>query len=354
MDAFKKALAEHLDTLPENIRDLIQDQNFYNKLTAIAQKNVFNPDDTANFIDETLLVLLGVENREDYLLNLRSVLSVNYDLVPAVAQNVHNEIFKPLESWFIEIARASGEVKPTPSVTDLLSKPLGNGRVETPVRGSRTTFQKDILETNLPVIEPQLEPMILPKKPTENQNPFLPPLRKPLTPSVNFTSATNTTTASTPELEKVAPVLPKPMTDVAPPNLPTGVPKLDPQMTSALAAEISNLLGEKNRGFGNQPAKPSAPKSIFPPQTNSASLQVPKTTSPIPETQRAFIPPSVSKPFPPLSSEKLQVPQRPTDKFGGLTQKPRVEVEMVKKDEQRPVNTPGREPKSDPYREPTE
>ncbi len=78
----------------------------------------------------------------------------------------------------------------------------------------------------------------------------------------------------------------------------------------------------------------------LPPNAATLKNTLPQSQQPPTQLFRATPPPQPQK------------PSTPEDKFGGITQKPRVEIEMVKANQQPTTNN--QQPKGDPYREPVE
>lgn len=135
---------------------------------------------------------------------------------------------------------------------------------------------------------PTSQKILEPMVVSKDQNPFLPPLRK---------------ISSQPEYYKKNEE--KPMEKVAEKIVENERPT-KPQMTSELAAEIRNLLDKKSSEADD-----------------------------VSNNKSSYVPP--------------KNPEKPEDKFSEVAQKPRIEVQMVKKDQNEVKGE-----QLDPYREPVE
>ncbi len=290
MDELKTQLSRLYNNLPKNVQSLLESGEIYRQLDLLASKYFLDENDQINLTDETLLVILGINLKKDFLFNVRTVLSLPYEKAPLLVKDIEENIFRGLDSWFNEIAKFENEEKM--SVLGIVKEvtPAGVVSVKDLNQVSIRSTQKSAPPSNLPVVEPHLEPMIYKKE----ESSFLPPLSKK-TPTID---------------ERPGPIAPKIPTPSG--SQPVNLPK-KPDVTSALAKEIGNLLGQNT-----------------PP--NNQSLDSPQKTT------------LNSTPVIPTPS----VGAKPEDKLSGMVKMPRVEVEMIKK-------TPGasdQKPAEDPYREP--
>lgn len=260
-DAFKKAPAE--------IKGALLSPELENTLWEIMERSTISPENKERVTDEVGSILLGISSRESLENSIKKNTGITSEVAITISKEIEEKIIKPLERF----------IKHNDTEKKLLSPSI------LPTTASH--FEPMTQEENSPGA------IVL-----ENQNPFLPMLNK---------------TAD--DRQKTL--------DNRQPDAKEG--QKIPGVTSALAAEIGNLLNRETQNTESQNAK----RVTYNAGGEGMQLERQNVKHTTLEENIKSIP---------------QVPNKPEDKLVVVTQIPKVEVDMVKREI-------SKENQIDPYRE---
>ena len=109
MNEEQQILIDNYKRLPVDVQGVIRSVVQNNKLSQIlAQYNIPN-EQFDSIVEETLLVLLGLQHMFDYELNLKNFTGLDSGLASTVARHIHMEIFRPVDESLEEV----GEIQKT-------------------------------------------------------------------------------------------------------------------------------------------------------------------------------------------------------------------------------------------------
>lgn len=89
-------IKQYYKKLPERVKEAYSSADITNTLQEIGKKHKLHVDKLGEFIDETGLVMLGVTHPSEYIGNIKKRLGVDSEQARAVAQDVNEQIFKPI------------------------------------------------------------------------------------------------------------------------------------------------------------------------------------------------------------------------------------------------------------------
>lgn len=96
MNYTEDQIKEKYDSLPEDVRQAITSSEMEERIFEIARKNGVQIDESAELIRITGLVMLGLENKSDFVSMVQDALSVDFqkaqDIVVAINEQVFNSI----------------------------------------------------------------------------------------------------------------------------------------------------------------------------------------------------------------------------------------------------------------------
>lgn len=311
MNEEEKILNEQFKKLPKDAQALLLSSSFQENIKLLRLRYDISIDKEVMLQNEITLLILGLVDPDEFIENLIESSGITREEALLLARDVNSLILSPVRpslQAFYQSEQLKTEEKRSPSEMSTTKK------VEPP--------------SNLPVIEPHLEPVVVEKE----KQPFLPPLRK-----------NPAQIPSTPFQKPAAP----------PPTYQTKKSEMLPDrgsqtrgsdMSSALAAEIGNLLNKKESLTRNTPPnfETATRKEGVPQQTSS----IPRPIAPTPKPET----PKATAPTPQRATMPAPASLRPEDKMSSMVQKPRVEAEMI----QRAPETQKPKKSVDPYREPIE
>lgn len=276
-DEDKKIIRDRFKTLPKEVQDFITSPNFEKSVDVVGKIHDLSPTQVTTLQNEIFLLTLGMTSPDEFSSVLGESLSVPEDKANTITEDVEQIILEPIQKSLIAF-----------------------GLEQTRKGGDQNKTY--LIPSNLPTAPSHLEPMIMAK----NANPFLPQLNKNNSGMVNQSPKPPEVKKETPPPQNLN--QPRPTT-LAPSSSQTAPAQAfkAPEVTSALAAEISNLLSRKTE--------------------ENNKVQTPRTIE---------------------TGQTTQVSGTPQDKLSAVVQKPRVEATLVRKEE------PQQNPKlaGDPYREP--
>ena len=84
--------------LPEDTRAAIQNGDLQTKFNAIADRHGLHVDQSGSLQTATLMVMLGIEDGDAYIGNIRKELDVSQNEAESIAQDVNEQIFKGIRT----------------------------------------------------------------------------------------------------------------------------------------------------------------------------------------------------------------------------------------------------------------
>ena len=136
-------IAQMYDNLPEDLKDAIFSVDTTSLVNMIGKKHGLAIDKIGDLANETGMVMLGVTHPNDFIGNLTDRLDVDKEKARIIAQEINEQIFKPVRESLRKIhnMREEGEEQEEGS-QDKVS-PLGNSQGETL---KSKTSREDILK----------------------------------------------------------------------------------------------------------------------------------------------------------------------------------------------------------------
>jgi hypothetical protein len=310
--------------LSRDMRYLVASSELSETLSEIANKHNLDGLKMTRYAEFVGFALMGLISQDDFSKNLAS--QINTDAVEAqkIAEDTEIEIFAVAKD-----ARAPVDEETAEEIAAGLAP-----------KNSSPSSNLATIPNDQPYTGGGLKSSI----PLKDVNPFLPPLSKNANPAVpRIVVPPNVTVSDAfkgPAPEPLASELQTPLQATG--EVVSRIPGKTTPVTSALAAELGNLLDQKPKyqtspiAASEETKSPEAPASVAPKAEPPSNLPI--ATSPeLPST--TVIPPK------PTPAPNPVPPAAPMTKLNVMTQKPRVEVELVK-------NPPAQlKQGGDPYRE---
>jgi len=97
MDTTEKTIKDKFDSLPLNIKTAIDQTPWKNIVSEISKENNFSIEKTMNLETETMLVLYGFEDIENYPSNLIRELRLEDNKTVEIAEEVDKKVFLEIE-----------------------------------------------------------------------------------------------------------------------------------------------------------------------------------------------------------------------------------------------------------------
>jgi hypothetical protein len=188
MDESEQIIKKRFAELPEDVRKAITSVNTVDVILKLGQKHALHIDQTGDLENETSFILLGFEHPSEYVNNISKALNVPEVKARAIAQDVNEQIFRPIR--------------------DSLQKMHG---VVAGVADNKSVAQKI------------LEKSFVPKKPEIKIPPYIPPIPPRQNPFKKPDDQILPKTNPAPQLAQNSPsqATTKPSTNTPPANLPT-------------------------------------------------------------------------------------------------------------------------------------
>lgn len=133
------------DNLPEDLKDAIFGVEMNEIVEKIGRENRLNIEQIGDLANETGMVMLGVTHPNEFIANLAERLETDKEKARAIAQEINEQIFKPVRDSLRKIhnMREGGEEQEE-KIQDKVS-PLGNSQGETlKDKASREEILKEI------------------------------------------------------------------------------------------------------------------------------------------------------------------------------------------------------------------
>jgi hypothetical protein len=94
----KKIISEQMEKLPKVVQDIITNSGWQKKIDSISKKYSLHIDQEGDLQTETFLVMLGLENSDDFQKNLTQNLGLSSLVSVQVTQEINELIFKPIRT----------------------------------------------------------------------------------------------------------------------------------------------------------------------------------------------------------------------------------------------------------------
>jgi len=132
MNETEKLIEEQFKTLPPNLQQAINTAPWKTLVQKIGKANNLNPEQIASFEQETMFIIYGFENHNDYISNIIKNVGIPEDVTYVIAESVADQIFDPI------LKKSEGSEKP----------------VGTKSESTTSASVPGIPPDNLPVVEP--------------------------------------------------------------------------------------------------------------------------------------------------------------------------------------------------------
>lgn len=103
MDDTQKIIQEQFKTLPKTLQDAILTADLPGKMKMISEKHKLHIDKAAIFENETMLIMLGLENHTDYADNLKKEMGISDEVAQEITKDVNDQIFLPIRESLKEM-----------------------------------------------------------------------------------------------------------------------------------------------------------------------------------------------------------------------------------------------------------
>lgn len=119
----EEQIAQMYDNLPEDLKDAIFGMEMNEIVERIGRENQLNIEQIGDLANETGMVMLGVTHPNEFIVNLAERLEVDKEKARAIAQEINEQIFKPVRDSLRKIhnMREEGEEQ---SLSHHLEAPL--------------------------------------------------------------------------------------------------------------------------------------------------------------------------------------------------------------------------------------
>ncbi len=107
MNEIDKLVEEQLKTLPPNLRQAIGVVPWKALVQDIGKANALDVEQIASLEQETMFIIYGFENPNDYVSNVTKNIGISEDIAYAIAESIVNKIFDPILKKSEEYAKAT-------------------------------------------------------------------------------------------------------------------------------------------------------------------------------------------------------------------------------------------------------
>ncbi len=150
-EKLKQRSREEILKLPKEAQEAINAINWANISEEIGKKYLSNENEINNFQVETLLILTGIEDAQDYALNIEREVGTSKTEAEKIADEVFEKILKPItETLEDNIKKNLGNKRTTPmqNIDFILSGGDYTSFLDTPGRANETETTDKILGTS--------------------------------------------------------------------------------------------------------------------------------------------------------------------------------------------------------------
>lgn len=269
-DSIKTIFKEQFQKLPPELRKAVTANDLRTKLTALTLKYRLHIDKAGILENEVVLVLMGMEDPEAFVTNVRRELGVSDEDARSLARDVNDQIFHPIRESLETFINQQGEQYATENPT---------------AEGAGTSLGAPVVKA--PVIS---TPMPMPEAPKNVSRPTPPAATIPSAPQ--STGAVSGVVIGTPR--RVAPTgvntVSQPSTPPVQQSNPIS-PNLPEKIVEPLPAVQSNIQKDITRDLPKAIPKDIVAEKLQPISLKSVlgSVPTPKMETPAPSTEAATI-----------------------------------------------------------------
>ena len=163
MEEPKKIIEEQFKKLPKALQDAIVDSNLYKKMRAISEKHKMLIDKASIFENETMFVMLGLENSTDYTNNLKKEMRIDDSEAQEIAKEVNEQIFLPIRESLKEMEDKNTE--------EARKEVRETGTVQEPESAEPETTTEPVEQTQTPANAPATQEKSAKKEETGEHKP---------------------------------------------------------------------------------------------------------------------------------------------------------------------------------------
>ncbi|MES3031448.1 MAG: hypothetical protein V4697_03490 [Patescibacteria group bacterium] len=137
-------IKEKFQQLPEDIKAAIKSNDLAAKFDAISERHGLHVDQSGSLQTETLLVMLGIEDSDAYVDNIRKELDISQNEAESIAQDVNQEIFKGIRTSLRTMEETNEEevVEETPEPITPPSIPTPTPDISSIEKAGQFTLEK--------------------------------------------------------------------------------------------------------------------------------------------------------------------------------------------------------------------
>ncbi|MDE2037601.1 MAG: hypothetical protein KGI69_00020 [Patescibacteria group bacterium] len=104
-------IKKRFDSLPEEVKKVVDSPETTQKIAAVGQKHGLLLDQVADLVDETGLVILGLEKSSDYTNNISDVLGIDQQKARSIATDINTEVFDGIKAKLREEEKAAAPIE---------------------------------------------------------------------------------------------------------------------------------------------------------------------------------------------------------------------------------------------------
>ncbi|MEX2013422.1 MAG: hypothetical protein WD897_00705, partial [Parcubacteria group bacterium] len=113
MNETDKLIAEQLKILPQNLVQAINAVPWKTVVRDIGKENGLDAEQMASLEQETMFIIYGFENPDDYVSNVTQNVEVSEDVADTLAQSVVDKVFNPILKKSEEYENGTESVRQT-------------------------------------------------------------------------------------------------------------------------------------------------------------------------------------------------------------------------------------------------
>ncbi|MBP9711273.1 MAG: hypothetical protein KBD50_03410 [Candidatus Pacebacteria bacterium] len=132
--ALEQKISARMAELPDNVRQAIVSSDLEKKIQTIGGKHRLHLDQMGKLEDETLLVMLGFAEPDEFATNLASQIGIAQSEAQAIAEDLGNEVFLPIRQSMQDFLEESSLLETLSEATkDVIPPASGVGSPTVPV-----------------------------------------------------------------------------------------------------------------------------------------------------------------------------------------------------------------------------
>lgn len=157
-DELKKLIEERMVQLPDVIRDAIVSSGWENTIREIVRKFNLRIDQGSSIETETFLVMLGIENKDQYLENIIKEAKIDKDTAQKITSEVSQKIFSLIKENIIKKTEEKEQEPDRESILKEIEKDEENEtELAIPAQPSVPSTQVNTMEQNQKIVEQDLK-----------------------------------------------------------------------------------------------------------------------------------------------------------------------------------------------------